>query len=53
MVTARKFAELGPAVTEEIAELQPIEKTTRTLELFDSLDSEDTLDIAASATAGE
>ncbi len=47
MVTARKFAELGPAVTDEIAELQPIEKTTRTLELFDSLD------IAASASAGE
>ena len=53
MVTARKFAELGPAVTEEIAELQPIEKTTRTLQLFDSLDDEDSIDIAASATAGE
>jgi DNA recombination protein RmuC len=47
MVTARKFAELGPAVTDEIAELQPIEKTTRTLELFDSID------LAASASAGE
>lgn len=47
MVTARKFAELGPAVTDEIAELQPIEKTTRTLELFDSVD------LAASASAGE
>jgi DNA recombination protein RmuC len=50
MVTARKFAELGPAVTDEIAELQPIEKTTRTLELFDSIEN---VDIAASASAGE
>ncbi|HWR17605.1 MAG TPA: DNA recombination protein RmuC [Terriglobales bacterium] len=46
MVSARKFAELGPAVTEEIAELQPVEKTTRTLELFDS-----TEELAASAGA--
>ncbi len=46
MASARKFAELGPAVTDEIAELQPIEKTTRTLELFDT-------DLAASATSGE
>jgi DNA recombination protein RmuC len=38
MVSARKFAELGPAVTEEIIELAPIERTTRTLQLFDSVD---------------
>jgi DNA recombination protein RmuC len=31
MVSARKFAELGAAVTEEIPELAPIEKTTRNL----------------------
>ena len=37
LVPARKFTELGPAVTEEIIELQPIEKTTRTFELFDNL----------------
>ena len=33
MVTARKFAELGAPVTEEIAELEPIETTTRNLTL--------------------
>jgi len=33
MVSARKFAELGAAVTEEIPEVQPIETTTRTLAL--------------------
>ncbi len=53
MVTARKFAELGPSVTNEIAELEPIEKTTRTLQLFDSADEDETIDIAASASAGE
>ena len=31
MVSARRFAELGAPVTEEIAELTPIEKTTRNL----------------------
>jgi DNA recombination protein RmuC len=46
LVSARKFTELGPAVTDEIAELEPIEKTTRTLQLFDA-------DLAASASAGE
>jgi DNA recombination protein RmuC len=46
MVSARKFAELGPAVTDEITELEPIEKTTRTLQLFDG-------ELAASATSGE
>ncbi|HET9698484.1 MAG TPA: DNA recombination protein RmuC, partial [Terriglobales bacterium] len=46
MVSARKFAELGPAVTEPITELEPIEKTTRTLQLFDG-------ELAASATSGE
>jgi DNA recombination protein RmuC len=33
MVSARKFAELGAPVTEEIAELEPIETTTRNLTL--------------------
>lgn len=38
MVSARKFAELGAPVTEEIAELSPIETTTRNLTLdFDDL----------------
>jgi DNA recombination protein RmuC len=39
MVSARKFAELGASVTEEIAELAPIETTTRNLTLdFDDLE---------------
>jgi DNA recombination protein RmuC len=38
MVSARKFVELGAPVTEEIAELNPIETTTRNL----TLDFEDT-----------
>src|SRR5690242_15414468 len=39
MVTARKFAELGAAVTDEIATLEPIETTTRNLTLeFDDSD---------------
>jgi DNA recombination protein RmuC len=33
MVSARKFSELGAAVTEEIPEIEPIETTTRTLSL--------------------
>ncbi|HUJ95852.1 MAG TPA: DNA recombination protein RmuC [Terriglobales bacterium] len=33
MVSARKFAELGAPVTEEIPEIDPIETTTRTLAL--------------------
>ncbi len=33
MVTARKFPELGAAITEEIPELGQIETTTRTLSL--------------------
>jgi DNA recombination protein RmuC len=33
MVSARKFAELGAPITEEIAELEPIETTTRNLTL--------------------
>ena len=45
MVSARKFVELGAPVTEEIAELNPIETTTRnlTLEFGDS----ETLEISA------
>ena len=33
MVSARKFAELGTAVTEEIPEVEPVETTARTLAL--------------------
>ncbi|HET9839602.1 MAG TPA: DNA recombination protein RmuC [Candidatus Angelobacter sp.] len=33
MVSARKFAELGATVTEEITSIEPIEKTTRNLTL--------------------
>ncbi len=33
MVSARRFAELGAPVTEEIPEIDPIETTTRTLQL--------------------
>jgi DNA recombination protein RmuC len=33
MVSARKFAELGAPVTEEIPDIEPIETTTRTLSL--------------------
>ena len=40
MVSARKFVELGAPVTEEIAELSPIETTTRNLTLdFEDLES--------------
>ncbi len=40
MVSARKFAELGSSVTEEIGELDPIETTTRNLTLeFDDPDA--------------
>ncbi|HET9281057.1 MAG TPA: DNA recombination protein RmuC [Candidatus Angelobacter sp.] len=39
MVSARKFAELGAPVTEEIAELNPVETTTRNLTLdFEDLE---------------
>jgi DNA recombination protein RmuC len=48
MVTARKFPELGAAVSEDIPELPQIETTTRTLSL-DWGDDEPTIDIAASA----
>ena len=40
MVSARRFAELGAPVAEEIAELTPIEKTTRNLTFeFDDLEN--------------
>ncbi len=39
LVSARKFAELGASVAEEIPQLEPIETTTRTL-LFDWEDDE-------------
>ena len=43
MVSARKFVELGAPVTDEIAELSPIETTTRNLTLeFDDPDEEAT-----------
>ncbi len=45
MVSARKFVELGAPVTEAIAELGPIETTTRNLTL--EFDSPGTLDAAA------
>ena len=48
MVTARKFPELGAAVTEDIPEIAQIETTTRTLSL-DWGDDEPAIDIAASA----
>jgi len=48
MVTARKFPELGAAVTEDIPEIPQIETTTRTLSL-DWGDDEPAIDIAASA----
>jgi DNA recombination protein RmuC len=48
MVTARKFPELGAAVTEDIPEIAQIETTTRTLSL-DWGDDEPLLDIAANA----
>jgi DNA recombination protein RmuC len=48
MVSARKFAELGAPVTEEIAELSPIETTTRNL----TLDFED-LEPSAEPAEGE
>jgi DNA recombination protein RmuC len=47
MVTARKFPELGAAVTEDIPEIAQIETTTRTLSL-DWGDDEPAIDIAAS-----
>ena len=47
MVSARKFVELGAPVTEEIAELSPIETTTRNL----TLDFDDPENVEASATA--
>lgn len=43
MVSARKFVELGASVTEEIAELNPIETTTRNLTLdFDDPEDPET-----------
>jgi DNA recombination protein RmuC len=47
MVSARKFVELGAPVTEEIAELSPIETTTRNL----TLDFDDPENAEESATA--
>jgi hypothetical protein len=50
MVSARKFVELGAPVTEEIAELSPIETTTRNLTLdFD--DPEKAESVAATEPA--
>jgi DNA recombination protein RmuC len=47
MVSARKFVELGAPVTEEIAELNPIETTTRNL----TLEFEDPENLEAAASA--
>lgn len=46
MVSARKFVELGAPVTDEIAELNPIETTTRNLTL--EFDDPETLEPSAS-----
>jgi DNA recombination protein RmuC len=52
MVSARKFAELGAAVTDEITQIEPIEKTTRNLTL--EFDDAEQLELAESTeTAGE
>jgi DNA recombination protein RmuC len=50
MVSARKFIELGAPVTEEIAELNPIETTTRNLTL-DFEDPEKTESVATTEPA--
>ena len=45
MVSARKFVELGAPVTDEIAELSPIETTTRNLTLeFDDPEKVETVE---------
>jgi DNA recombination protein RmuC len=49
MVSARKFVELGAPVTEEIAELNPIETTTRNLTL--EFDDSESLEIRAAGPA--
>jgi len=51
MVSARKFAELGAPVTEEIPEIDPIETTTRTLAL--EWDEEEPVREEKSEAAGE
>ena len=45
MVSARKFGELGAAVTEEIPEIEPIETTARTLSLDWGEDEAPALDL--------
>jgi DNA recombination protein RmuC len=45
MVSARKFTELGPAVTNELPEFERIEKVTRKLQVNEQLE------LAASAGA--
>jgi DNA recombination protein RmuC len=47
MVTARKFPELGAAITEEIPELDQIETTTRTLSLDWGEEASETLPFAS------
>ena len=55
MVSARKFAELGAAVTDEIPEIEPIETTTRTLALDwgDEPDVEDAREPSSKHTGTE
>ena len=48
MVSARKFGELGAAVTEEIPELEPIETTARTLSLDWGEDESQVVDLSSS-----
>jgi DNA recombination protein RmuC len=53
MVSARKFVELGAPVTEEIAELGPIETTTRNLTLdFDDPENAEATEPEAQADLG-
>jgi DNA recombination protein RmuC len=49
MVSARKFVELGSPITEEIAELEPVETTTRNL----TLDFEDPENAEATEPEGQ
>jgi DNA recombination protein RmuC len=51
MVSARKFAELGAPVTEEIATLEPIETTTRNLTL--EFDGPEALEVSATEPGTE
>ena len=53
MVTARKFPELGAAITEEIPEIGQIETTTRTLSLDWGEESTEELPFAPGADSDQ